>query len=783
MLRIGHHRLRIGAGGKAIGLHWLQRHGYQIPDTWVILPTDTEPRRDALAAALAGVVKPGHRYAVRSSADVEDGTEISFAGQFDSVLDVSGREDVIDAVLLVVKGADSESVEAYATARANADRAVRMAVLVQKMVQPTMAGVAFSANPVTGFSEVIIEAVKGSGEGLVQRGETPERWVRKAGVWRSAPDPGELPATIAEQLAADVAEMGKRFGRPVDVEWVLGGEGLTYVQLRPITGIGNVSYYSNKLSRGLLPGIIVPLVWSVNIPLVNGAWIRLLEQLVGPTGLQPNDLAARLYCRAYFNMGAMGTVFDVLGLPRESLELLSGMESTEGGRPKMKLTLKTLKKLPRVLIFATRLPGYERRTRRELAELRAAFADVRSAVDLESADSSAVLSTLDSLEPIMASTAYLNVLTPLLSEAHNHRLVRRLSRLGIPYEGLDFANRDEGDEGRDPTAAISALRDLSRELPDELLESMKVNGVEALRGDARAAQLVTQFDRFIDTYGHFSDSGTDFSYVPWREEPAAVVRLIDAHNQARSSTSKVRRLDLARVPKGRSCLRLFDRASRFQVLREEVSSFYTLCYGFQRPLYLRLSALCGLDSWVPAGRAIFYLTADEARDLALGSLDADRARSLALERYEDEVAVRDAIVPDVVFGDAEQPLHLTTVGSLTGVATSSGRHTGRAVKISSASQAPDLKDGDVIVVPYSDVAWTPLFSRAGAIVAESGGFLSHTSIVAREYGIPAVVSVSAAMNAIPQGALVEVDGFAGTVTVLSAQGDSDSEASESKVSG
>jgi pyruvate,water dikinase len=88
------------------------------------------------------------------------------------------------------------------------------------------------------------------------------------------------------------------------------------------------------------------------------------------------------------------------------------------------------------------------------------------------------------------------------------------------------------------------------------------------------------------------------------------------------------------------------------------------------------------------------------------------------------------------------------------------------VKITSVSQAPELAEGDVIVVPYSDVAWTPLFSRAGAIVAESGGFLSHTSIVAREYGIPAVVSADAAMFSIPQGAQVVVDGFAGTVTVL-----------------
>ena len=89
--------------------------------------------------------------------------------------------------------------------------------------------------------------------------------------------------------------------------------------------------------------------------------------------------------------------------------------------------------------------------------------------------------------------------------------------------------------------------------------------------------------------------------------------------------------------------------------------------------------------------------------------------------------------------------------------------------IASASQAQPVRDGDVLVVPYSDVAWTPLFSRAGAIVAESGGFLSHTSIVAREYGIPAVVSVTGAMRLLHDGDIVTVDGYTGTVTLSDAE--------------
>ena len=704
---------------------------------------------------------------MRSSADVEDGSAHSFAGQFQSVLNVSGTHAAAEAVQTVMDGGCTESVRSYSADRGTrADGPASMAVVVQEMVHAEFSGVAFSANPITGFTETIIEAVPGLGEGLMQHGETPERWIRKAGAWRSRPDAPELPEEVAEQLAADVAEMARRYKHPVDVEWVLADGRLSYVQLRPITGIGEITYYSNRFSREMLPGIIVPLVWSVNIPVVNGVWIGVLDRLAGPTGLKPDDLAARFYCRAYFNMGTFGTILDKLGLPRESLEMMRGMERSGGERPAMRISFHTLTKLPRALVFAAGLLGYERTARRLLAKRKTEFRELLGRLDLDTGDPGHLVRALDELRPISEGVAYLNVLTPLLSEAHNHRLARRLSGIGVEYQNVDFENRDDGDEGRDPTLAICRLHDALGQLEPELRERFASKGIEALRLEPPARGFVGLFDRFIESYGHFSDSGNDFSHVPWREDQAAVVRLIVAEGAARSSAVRVTREDVAALPGGRRCLRAFDRASRFQVLREDVSSFFTLCHGYHRPLYLRLADACGVAPWPPAGRAVFYLSDGEVRALAAGRLAADEARQLVSERFAEEEQVRDAAVPDEIFGDSPGPLRTETGGTLSGVATSPGRHTGRAVKISSVSQAPELEEGDVIVVPYSDVAWTPLFSRAGAIVAESGGFLSHTSIVAREYGIPAVVSVDSAMFAIPHGAQVVVDGFSGTVTVL-----------------
>ena len=597
LLRIGHDRLPPAAGGKAAGLQWLIRHGFRVPDAWVLLPSVTPPTGPELEVALESVIEPGHAYAVRSSAGVEDRATHSFAGQFQSVLDVAGTASAVKAVRTVLEGTSADSVKSYSAGRgARTDGPASMAVILQEMVQAEFSGVAFSANPITGFTETIIEAVPGLGEGLMQRGETPERWIWKAGAWRARPDTPELPENAAEQLAADVSEMTRRYKQPVDVEWVLADGRLSYVQLRPITGIGQITYYSNRFSREMLPGIIVPLVWSVNIPVVNGVWIRVLDRLVGPTGLEPDDLAARFYCRAYFNMGSFGTILGKLGLPRESLEMLRGMERSDGQRPAFKLTFKTVTKLPRALVFAAGLLGHERKAKRLLAEYKAAFRELLGRLDLETDDPTHLTRALDELRPISTGVAYLNVLTPLLSEAHNHRLARRLSRIGFEYQNVDFGNRDEGDEGRDPTLAICRLHDALERLTPVLRERFGEAGVEALRADPLAHEFVGLFDRFIERYGHFSDSGNDFSHVPWREDQAAVARLVVAEGTPRSSAVRVTRDDIAVRDGGRRCLRAFDRASRFQVLREEVSSFFTLCHGYHRPLYLRLAELCGRGS-------------------------------------------------------------------------------------------------------------------------------------------------------------------------------------------
>jgi pyruvate,water dikinase len=209
--------------------------------------------------------------------------------------------------------------------------------------------------------------------------------------------------------------------------------------------------------------------------------------------------------------------------------------------------------------------------------------------------------------------------------------------------------------------------------------------------------------------------------------------------------------------------RLFRRAATFRRLRESVSFEYTYGYELFRGTFLALGDRLVARGVLAETDDIFYLTLDEVRTAVLDG--GGEPVRIAATRRAEVAAAEDLDLPEVILGDDFVPRHKAAgATTLVGVPSSRGTYRGPARVIRSTDEVSRLGRGDVLVVPYSDVAWTPLFARAGAVVAESGGMLSHSSIVAREHGIPCVVSTTGCLG-LRDGAMVHVDGFTGIVTV------------------
>ena len=399
--------------GKSLGLRWLVDHGFRIPATWILV----DPPRDEAETAdlLRSIIHPERSYAVRSSANVEDGGRVSYAGQFISVLGMQGLDSVCAAVADVVASADSAGVTSYREHQHDA-RTVTMSVIIQEMVEPVVSGVAFSKNPITGLNETVIEAVEGSGERLQTEGVTPARWVYRWGDLVERPDVAMLDDAQVMGIVGEVADIASAMSVPVDTEWVYDGTNVWWVQVRGIGGLDEVTVYSRRIAKEVLPGLIKPLVWSVNVPMVNKAWLELLEAAVGQLGLTPEELAHPFGYRAYFNMTAIGGVFEALGMPRESLELLLGLPSGSQ-QPSFKPGPGMVRKLPRMAVLGGQIARYARTVDRELPILEALyryFADK----DLTELPTAQLIEDIEVLRHVGVDTARLNVITPLLANVY-----------------------------------------------------------------------------------------------------------------------------------------------------------------------------------------------------------------------------------------------------------------------------------------------------------------------------------------------------------------------------
>jgi phosphoenolpyruvate synthase/pyruvate phosphate dikinase len=764
-------RIPGAVGSKAENLRFLVRHKFAVPATWVCswelyvdYQSDGPAAMERLRSELAGCLKPDYSYAVRSSANVEDAPGHSFAGQFDTFLDVRGLDDVVAAVESVWKGAESAGVQTYLERHGTAPQQLRMAVIIQEMVQPQVSGVAFSKNPMTGLNEVIVEAVKGSGVALVQSGVTPQRWVSKWGTWVQKAEGEEIPLSLIEQVVCGTKAIAKAFGKAVDLEWVYDGQSLYWVQMRPITAL-DVPVYSHRIPREMLPGIIKPLVWSVNIPLVNGAWVRVFSEMIGPNDIDPLSLAGHFYYRVYFNMAAIGQILELMGMPREGLELMMGLEVEGPEKPSFRPTSRTYALLPRMMRFVVDKLRFERRVGPFLTTMRGELQGLPDAL-AESMSEAELLEAIDRNWKLAQETAYYNVIIPLVGLVYARVLKGQLTKAGVDFDVVDLTSGMAEMAQFDPSSHLARLHEKYDGLEPELKALAAEGRHDELRRREEAAPLLEGVRQFLEQFGHLSDSSSDFSATPWRERPGLILSMVAAHTPTGAGSRLRRRFEELELPLMRRFVArpVYHRVRRYRLHREAVSSLYTYGYGRLRDYFLALG-----DRFVQRGilenrEDIFYLCLDEVRSIARNGDRPEAYGERVASRKAEIEQVRDIVPPEIIYGDKAPPVESRAGQNLQGIPTSRGHYTGTAKVLRGIQDLWKMESGDVLVIPYSDVGWTPLFAKAGAVIAESGGVLSHGSIVAREYGIPAVVSVPGACQLL-DNVLVTVDGYRGEVHI------------------
>ncbi|MEJ2448502.1 MAG: PEP/pyruvate-binding domain-containing protein [Anaerolineales bacterium] len=760
-------RLLSNVGNKARSLNHLLLQGYPVPKTWIcsqeahreykngnnqilrILETELQTTLDSSS------------YAVRSSVRFEDGSKNSYAGQFKTVLDVQGIAGILEAIQLVWESSTDPEVHSHNPTHQADSNEILTSVIIQEMVQPKISGVTFSVNPVTGMDEIIVEAVEGSGEALVQEGITPWRWVYKWGSWLEEPEDAEVDPVLIQQVVQLTKQISSERDCPVDLEWVYDGRTLHLVQVRQVTAL-DIPLFSNHISREVFPGLIKPLIWSINVPLVNGAWIQLLTELIGPNDIQPADLAKSFFNRAYFNMGTIGRIMERMGFPFNTLELLMGLEIDGTDKPSFKPGSGTFALLPRMGWFALRKIGFGKRVARRSSQDLAHYRALRD-LDLTQWSDSRLLTHIREHFQSVQETAYFNVITPLLMQFYNLILDRALTKADIDPRSLKFEYAQGDSFSSDPYRDLQRLSVLYEELGPDQKARLENEGFRSLKDMSNTEDFQSTLDGFVDKFGHLSDSGNDFSAVPWRENPELILEMIRHHQwKNRTGSGKLfSELELSGFQRLRLTLP-YRRAHRFQMLREKIGTAYTLGYGLFRNAFLELGNRLQSRGIITAVGDVMFLKWEEVEHATNAPDEADDYQAVIDERKLEIQRSELVQPPSIIYGDEPVIKTAASTNTLSGTPTARGSYTGPARVVRGLEDMDQVNDGDVLVVPYSDISWTPLFAKAGAVVAEAGGILSHSSIIAREYGIPAVVAVADACQLLAN-AQVTVNGNNGQV--------------------
>ncbi|WP_203746006.1 rifamycin-inactivating phosphotransferase [Catellatospora bangladeshensis] len=752
-------------------------------------------------------------YAVRSSATAEDLPTASFAGQQDTYLNVVGPEAILDHVSLCWASLFSERAVTYRLRNGIDHRTVQMAVVVQRMVFAEVSGILFTADPVTGNRRVAtVDAGFGLGEALVSGLVNPDVFkVRDGEVIAETVSAKQLavsalPGGGTREVAIDLprqeqpalthaqvvrlVQLGRRieahFGRPQDIEWCLDGDGFQIVQSRPITTLFPVPTAHDQENHLYVSVGHQQMMTDAMKPLGLSMWqLTAMAPMHEAGGRLFVDVARRLASPA--NRAAL---LDLMGkgdpLVRDALETVlergdfiptlpddGPAGPPPGGAP---APIETDPAIVAELI---------ERSQASLAALRRDIADHSGPALFEFLleavqEHKRVLAQPLSMQAIMAgmeATWWLNDrLQDWLGEK-NAADTLTLSAPGNITSEMGLALLDVADVIRPHPEVVAFLQDVAGD--DGFLDELP-----KLAGGAQARDAV---DAYLDRYGMRCVGEIDITRPRWRERPATLVPAILDNVRNFEPGAAARRFERGRqqalqkeqdvlsrlraLPDGdrkaAETKRMIDRVRTFIGYREypkyDIVSRY---FVYKQALVAEAERLVR-SGVLPDVEDAFYLTFQELHDaVRSGTVDA----RLVSERREAFRSYQALTPPRVLTSDGEAVSGAyrrddVPDGALAGLPVSAGTVEGRARVILDLAQA-DLEPGDILVTAHTDPSWTPLFVSVTGLVTEVGGLMTHGAVIAREYGLPAVVGVADATRLIADGQRIRVHGSDGYVELL-----------------
>lgn len=767
------------AGGKGSNLAKLHKLGLPVPDGFVIIPSGfsedglSEEAWNEVKTYLEGMrQKNKHiRFAVRSSALSEDSEDASFAGEFESVLEVASDDEVNKAIHHVYDSRRSERVKTYSQTKQIEDDH-QMAVVVQKLIHADKAGVLFSADPITGNrSKMVGNYVEGLGESLVS-GEANAESFELALPKGTYHGPNEM-KKYGKQLYKLASRIDAYFGLPQDIEWALYNNKIYILQSRPITtlighnrekGEWNDSKTGAFLwavdCGGIYPEVVTPSTWS------------LIQQTFQKFSISGVTAFGNIGGRIYVNCSLQYSLLKKVGWKHD--RIITYLNDVMTSIP-LDLEVPTIPISTKEILKSLFVRGIERSKRaKKVAEL---GVNIVSHVPNRCDALIKCIHTAQDKKTLMA--LWNDEIYPLFLETFFYQ---------------SASNKNYID------AYVSIKKDLLRAVGEDLTnklltsantEDSGLSSTEIYFGALKVISGEMSKEAYEHIAGHRTINENELAAPRPYEDPDWIDKRVKVINEnsvsiTRKPTDKrdevykeAKNLIKAMIPKQYPKIeRKLSVLLSAMTIREAIRSEVTRCIGVARQFYLKVGDILGI------GADVFFLSYEDIVELFEGKREALAFIPLRKATYNKyrELPTYPAVIKgrfdpflwakdkkrrsDIFAEDYQIDITYEDKNVIKGRAGSSGIIEGIVRRIDKPEEGIMLQEGEILVTATTNVGWTPIFSKASAVITDIGAPLAHAAIIAREMGIPAVVGCGNASTRLKTGDKVVVDGGKGMVWIV-----------------
>lgn len=774
-----------------------------------------------------------HAYAVRSSATAEDLPGASFAGQQDTYLNIKGEKNLLDCVRKCWASLFTDRAIVYRQQNGFEHDKVFLSVIVQRMVLPEVSGIMFTADPVTGNRRIVsIDASFGLGEALVSGIVSADLYqvksdalvkkqiAKKEIAIYAKPEGGTAKVELTEEQQAApalskedairLAQMGRNIERhfrsPQDIEWGVADKEIFILQSRPITTLYPVPLVDDA-ELHLFVSIGHPQMMTEAMKPLGISVLRTLVPVGKSSPQDESDLLLEAGGRLYLDLtyflkypevrkrlpGLLRNVDEMIG--RAVQDFIAREEFQTAVRPGKHLELSLIKK-----VFPTAYAIFKNIVYREnfqaIDEMNRFIADhvTDNRKKLQAVSGADRIARIQEILPSIMPMIFMTAAPYMAPALITYKLIENLSQkwLGDAAELGSISKSPTGNVTTEMGLALGDLADAIRNHPEVveyLQHAADATFFDGLRAVPGGETVLPVFQSFFDRYGMRGTGEIDITRPRWREVPTQLVPAM--LSQIKGIKPGQHRLDFlagkeeAELAADRLLERLrqtsggFFKARRMQRLikvhrsliglREHPKYFVVQNLDMIKQAILQEAAQLVTAGVLAYPEEIFWFSLQEIKEIIETQWVNHTLITQRKEKFQHDAKLTP---PRAITSEGEiitaKPGAKVPPGALAGSPVSSGVIEGRARVILKLEEAK-MDKGDILVAPYTDPGWTPLFPLAAGLVTEVGGLMTHGAVVAREYGIPAAVGVDNATKLIKDGQKIRVNGTEGYVEILSGE--------------